>query len=42
MLSETVSKVDLVAKLERLVEQKKELEKDIDILKTILEKKPDD
>lgn len=42
LMSETVTKVDLVAKLERLVEEKKELEKDIDTLKTILEKKPHD
>jgi hypothetical protein len=42
LMSEIVTKVDLEAKLDRLLEQKKELEKDIDTLKTILEKKPDE
>jgi alpha-N-acetylglucosamine transferase len=42
LMSETVTKVDLKAKLKRLIEEKKELEKDIDTLHTILEKKPDE
>ena len=42
LMSETVAKVDLKAKLIRLIEEKKELEKDIDTLQTILEKKPDE